>query len=227
MRWSWNTRTLKTLATTAAAIMAIALTSPAFGADEPTAPTEPSAPASNKPAAAAATSDLSHKYQFGVAVRMGSGYRVIAPYQEEDCGELDDQGNKKSVCGGMYPLWLEVSPSFGITSTLEVLVDIRIPLDKPSFTNSKGFFVAPGIKYFTDPESAFKFFLTAQIVFESQSQSGNAGLASFDFGVRSALGVQIDLVRYVGLYAQAGLIFGFNRWMSFLIDFGGGLQVRY
>ena len=87
--------------------------------------------------------------------------------------------------------------------------------------------VAPGIKYYTDPQGLFKFFLTLQLAFENQSQSVNQSLASFDFGVRSALGLHFDVLPYIGFYAQAGLIIGFTRWLSFLTDFGGGIQVRY
>jgi len=64
------------------------------------------------------------------------------------------------------------------------------------------------------------------VVFENQAQTDPA-IKSFDVGIRSALGIQFDLLRYVGLYAQAGLILGFSRWLSFLVDFGGRLQVRY
>jgi hypothetical protein len=205
------------------------LAAPALAADEPATPGEPAAP--SEPTAAAqpkpaAAESLSHKYQFGAAVRFGSGYRAIAPRNDEFCGEFDDEGEAKSICGDVYPLWLEISPSFGITASLEALVDFRIFLDEPDFTGSKGFFVAPGIKYYTDPEDLFKFFLTAQVVLESQDQP-EGGPDSFDFGLRSALGLHFDLLRYLGLYAQAGIVFGFTRWISFVADFGGGVQVRY
>jgi len=184
---------------------------------------EPSEPSPNKKPEPEETS-LDHRYQFGAAVRLGSGYRVIAPYEKEFCGQAD-----KSVCGGMYPLYLEISPSFGITGALEVLIDFRLPLDAPDYTGTKGFFFSPGIKYYTSPESLFKFYLTGQVVFEFQSvdHRGAADLASFDFGVRSAMGLQFDLLRYVGLFAQAGVVFGFSRWFTFLADFAGGVQVRY
>ena len=51
--------------------------------------------------------------------------------------------------------------------------------------------------------------------------------ALFDFGIRSALGLQFDILRYVGLFAQGGVILGFNRWLTFTVDFSGGVQVRY
>ncbi|MCC6750866.1 MAG: hypothetical protein IT371_24625 [Deltaproteobacteria bacterium] len=191
----------------------------AYAGDEPSKATPPEG-------AAPARKGLSHKYQVGLGVRVGSGYRIVAPYHEEFCGDKDDKGTPKSVCGGMYPFWIEFSPSFGITSSWEVFVDFRLPLATPRFSDARGFFLSPGLKYYTDPDGLFKMFLTFQPVFEFQGQA-TAGLANFDFGVRSVLGVNFDVLRYLGLYAQAGVILGFTRWLTFTADFGGGIQVRY
>jgi hypothetical protein len=199
-------------------------------AQEPTEPgksTEPSKPPEKTQSAAKRS--LSHKYQIGLAARAGTGYRVIAPYHDEFCGQWDKEvgGDKKSVCGSRQPVWLEISPSFGVTSSLEILVDVRIYLENldESLTKSRGYFFAPGIKYYTDPESFFKFFATGQVVFENQDYGGT--VSSFDVGIRSAIGINFDIVRYVGLYLQGGIILGLNRWMTFTVDFGAGFQVRY
>jgi hypothetical protein len=198
---------------------------------EPTEPTpqpaepasaEPSKPA-NKPPQEAKPVSLDHRFQLGLAIRVGTGYKVVMPYHEEFCGQED-----KSVCGHRQPVWLELSPSFGITRSLELLVDIRINLEDDPAAAGKGFFIAPGIKYYVDPESWFKFYATGQLVLESQDQlSRNSGLSAFDIGVRSALGIHFDILRYVGLYAQGGIILAFNRWLTFVVDFAGGVQVRY
>jgi hypothetical protein len=192
---------------------------------EPAPPAEPTKPPEKTQSAK--KKSLSHKYQIGLAARAGTGYRVIAPYHDEFCGQFDDKGGKKSVCGSRQPVWLEISPSFGVTGSLEILVDARIYLENldPNLTRSRGYFFAPGIKYFTDPESIFKFFATGQIVFENQDYGGT--VSSFDVGLRSVIGINFDVVRYVGLYLQGGIILGFNRWLTFTCDFGGGFQVRY
>jgi hypothetical protein len=188
-----------------------------FGAgDEPAE--EPSKPPGKKPQT---TTSLGHQWQFGFGVRAGTGYRVIMPYEEENCGEAD-----KSVCGGRQPFWLELSPSFGLLDSLELLVDVRLILEK-DFADSTGFFVAPGIKYYTDPEDIFKLYFTGQVVLESQDQKHEPSLSSFDIGIRSVLGLQFDILRYVGLFAQGGIIIGFKRWLTFSVDFAAGVQVRY
>jgi hypothetical protein len=193
---------------------------------EPKGPSaaEPTKPQEKTPTAA--RESLDHRYQFGLGIRAGTGYRVIAPYHEEYCGQKTDNGDNKSVCGGRQPFWLELSPSFGITPGLEVLLDVRLYLENDSVVNSKAWFLAPGLKYYTDPDSLFKFFLTGQLVLENQN-TGSSTLPSWDIGIRSALGLQFDVLRYVGLYAQGGVIVGFKRWLTFLVDFSGGVQLRY
>ena len=188
--------------------------------EEPSKPEEPSQPEEKKPQAAT-TASLGHRYQFGLGVRAGTGYRVIMPYHEESCGQED-----KSVCGSRQPFWLEISPSFGFTRSLELLVDVRLFLEE-DFTNSRGLFVAPGIKYYTDAEDLFKMYFTGQLVLESQKQIQNSGLTSFDIGVRSVLGIQFDILRYVGLFAQGGIIIGLKRWLTFVVDVAAGVQIRY
>ncbi len=186
-------------------------------AQEPTKPKEETRDAPKK--------GLSHKYQVGVGVRAGTGYRVIAPYHEEFCGDKKDDGGNKSVCGSRQKVWLELSPSFGVSSSLELLVDVRLYLEE-DFTKTKAFWLAPGIKYYTDPDSIFKFFASGQLVFENQDM-GTGGPKSFDFGIRSALGIQFDVIRYVGLFVQGGVTIAFLRWLTFTVDVGGGVQVRY
>ena len=167
---------------------------------------------------------LSHLYQFGLAVRAGTGYKTIAPYDDgQDCGNPG-----KRVCGSRQPVWLEISPSFGVTKSLELLVDVRLTLEA-DFADTKAFYVSPGIKYFTTPHDLFKFFLTGQLVFDYQDMDNltNAGLSSFDFAIRSALGLHFDVHKNFGFYLQGGIIFGFVRWLTFTVDGGAGIQVRY
>lgn len=211
----------------ACCLVALLVTSPASWAQS-SPEAEPSEPAPTERATTPEES-LGHGNQLGLGVRFGSGYRMLIPYNEEYCGEREDSGESKSLCRDRYPFWLELSPSYGLTDALELLVDVRIFLESPDFTNATGILLAPGFKYYTDAEDQLKFYLTGQLVFEIQEQdkAENPDLGNFDFGLRSALGMQLDLLRYVGLYVQAGLIFGFTRWFSFLADLSGGLQVRY
>lgn len=217
-----------------ALLVCAASAQPAQGGTAQTAPPQNQAPG---PAAAAAPAkkaeakeekeeSLDHRFQFGAAVRVGTGYRVIAPYNEEQCSGATGP-DKESICGGLYPVFLELSPSFGVTGSIELLVDFRLFLMDADYTAAKGFYISPGIKFYADAESRLKFFLTAQPVFELQDQTVNAGLSTFDFGLRSTVGLQFDFIRYIGAFIQGGVLFTFSRWLTFVADFSAGIQVRY
>ncbi len=160
----------------------------------------------------------------GLSLRAGTGYRVIAPYSDAFCGDYTDTGAFKNVCGSRQKAWLELSPSFGITSQLEILVDVRFAVEK-DFTGTTDLYIAPGIKYYSDADSWLKFYATGQVIFDLQDM-GAVPVSNFDVGLRSALGLHFDIIRYVGLFVQGGVNLGFKRWLTFVVDLGGGVQVR-
>jgi hypothetical protein len=167
---------------------------------------------------------LLHKYQLGIAVMPGAGYRGIFPYtgpndQMINCGQ---QG--KRVCTGMLPLFMDVQPSFGFAEHWDVLVDMRFGIGT-DFTTSRQFAVAPGFRYWVDPELGFKFYATIQGVFDATAQH-NALVKDNDFGVRNSNGFMFEVMRNLGFYIQLGETLGFVRWLRFEIDGGVGVQAR-
>lgn len=169
-----------------------------------------------------------HRFQFGLGLRSGTGFRAIVPYHEENCGELKADGTNKDVCSSRQPVWLEISPSFGLTEGLELLVDLRLSLEE-DFSKSRPLYFAPGVKYYPDAEEMFKFFIAGQMVFEiaEQDAAKNPDLTNFDMAMRAVLGVQLDVLRYLGFYLQGGTMLGFNRWLTVTADFAAGVQGRY
>ncbi|HJZ88496.1 MAG TPA: hypothetical protein VKN99_25160 [Polyangia bacterium] len=169
---------------------------------------------------------MDHHNQFGLSLAPGVGYRVIFPYNDgEFCGDLKDNGQPKRVCTARLPWFLELEVAFGILSRLDLIADFRFGLEQ-DFNTSHIFFFAPGIKYFIDPEKAFKLYATFQIVFDDESQM-NPNVNDFDFALRNANGLQYELARYLGLYAQFGETLGFVRWLRFELDFAWGVQGRF
>jgi len=213
----------------------------AWAADDeaPAAAPEPAAAAAASPAGASgpdATStvagrppkafpklrqaSLLHKYQLGIALLPGIGFRGIFPYQENvNCGE-----QAKRVCTGMLPFFLDAQPSFGFAEHWDVLVDLRFGIGT-DFTTSHQFAVAPGLRYWVDPELPFKFFATIQGVFDATAQH-NSMIKNNDFGVRNANGFMLEVMRNLGFYIQFGETLGFVRWLRFEIDGGVGVQAR-
>lgn len=163
---------------------------------------------------------LLHKYQLGIAVLPGVGFRGIAPYDDGiNCGQ-----QAKRVCTGMLPFFMDVQPSFGFAEHWDLLVDLRFGIDS-DFTRSRQFAIAPGVRYWVDPELPFKFFATIQGVFDATAQS-DPRLQDNDFGVRNSNGFMFDVMRNLGIYVQFGETLAFRRWLRFEIDGGVGVQAR-
>jgi hypothetical protein len=163
---------------------------------------------------------LLHKNQMGIAVLPGIGFRGIFPYGEMvNCGQ---QG--KRVCTGLLPLFMDVQPSFGFAEHWDALVDLRFGL-ATDFTSSHQFALAPGVRYWVDPELPTKFYATLQGVYDATAQH-IPGIKDNDFGFRNANGFMFEVMRNLGFYLQFGETLGFRRWLRFEIDGGVGVQAR-
>jgi hypothetical protein len=164
---------------------------------------------------------MTHYQQFGIALLPGTGYRGIFPYQEMvDCGQP-----LKRVCTSRIPTFLDVQPSFGFARRWDVLVDLRFGLGAES-TGSHQFAVAPGVRYWVDPEEHAKFFATIQIAYDTTPQHSVLLHHNDDVAVRNSNGFMFEVMRNFGVYVQFGETIGFVRWLRFEIDAGIGVQAR-
>jgi hypothetical protein len=164
---------------------------------------------------------LMHVDQFGLAVLPGSGYRIVAPYQDMvPCG----QANKR-VCTGWLPFFIDVQPSFGLSRHWDAIVDLRFGV-VADFSQSHQFAVAPGFRYWVDPDLDMKFFATLQGVYDLNPQH-DPNTKDYDFGVRNANGFIFEVMRNLGFYLQFGETLGFVRWLRFEVDGGIGVQARF
>jgi hypothetical protein len=164
---------------------------------------------------------LTHYQQFGIALLPGTGYRAIFPYQEMiNCGEP-----QKRVCTGRLRTFLDVQPSFGFAHHWDVLVDLRFGLEQ-DFTDSHQLTVAPGVRYWVDPDETTKFFATVQVAYDTTPQHDLFLHHNDDVAVRNSNGFMFEVMRNFGVYAQFGETIGFVRWLRFEIDAGIGVQAR-
>jgi hypothetical protein len=135
------------------------------------------------------------------------------------CGQ---QG--KRVCTGLLPFFLDTQASFGFAQHWDVLLDLRFGV-MTDFTQSREFAVAPGVRYWVDPDMMVKFYATIQGVYDATSQN-NLAVRNNDFGFRNANGLMFEVMRNLGFYVQFGETIGLARWMRFEIDGGVGVQAR-
>jgi hypothetical protein len=168
---------------------------------------------------------LSHDMQFGLAVLSGSGYRGIFPYQDNIfCGKIEN-GMSARVCSARIPVFVDVQASFGVAAHWDLLVDLRFGAEV-DFAGTRQFAVAPGFRYWIEPEDRAKIFTTVQVAYDTTVEH-NPALKSYDVAVRNANGLMIEVMRNLGFYAQFGETIGFVRWLRFEIDFGLGVQARF
>lgn len=206
---------------------------PADGATGPAAKrkanaaTTPAAPPAEEPRVFGGAAQASHKYQTGLSIMPGSGYRLIVPYKEsQDCGDRSG-GKEKRVCANYVPFFLDLQLSFGVVARADIIFDMRFGIQKdPAFTWSRQFALAPGIRFWLDQDVAFKFYTTLQFVYDHLDFRGT-GPRNDDVGMRNANGLMYDPMRNVGFFVQFAETIGMMRWFRIDLDIGMGAQIRF
>jgi hypothetical protein len=223
------------------AMLLMLATGPALAADDG-AGSAPAAPPPAAPAAAAAGDaaapdatmrefpslkrpSLVHAAQIGIALLPGTGYRGIFPYKSDELCEKPDGNVVHRVCTGRLPFFLDAQLSFGFAQHWDAIVDLRFGIEQ-DFTQTHQFAVAPGFRYWVDPELHTKFFATIQMAIDTTDQQ-QPGVQNNDFAVRNENGFMYDVMRNIGVYLQFGETIGFRRWLRFEIDGGLGVQARF
>jgi len=184
------------------------------------------------------TAATGHTRQFGISAQLGTGYRVLFPYNEEYCGQQSDSGERKSVCTGRSPFFMDLGVSYGVSPVLELLAEVRLGLEKDfsqgGVNGPRPLSFAAGVRLYVDPDGALKFFSTLEGVVETTDYSrstigaNGTGLDSgADFGVRNVNGVELDLHRTFGIYVHFGETMTFVNWLRFDLHAGVGLQARF
>ena len=178
-----------------------------------------------------------HKGQFGLALSVATGGRVIKTYDGEYCGDRDGNGNgtgNAAICVSRMPFVFDLTASYGVTSKIELLFEMRLGVER-DFGGSIGAsdgprlrHYAPGVKFYFADRGLLKFFSTAQIAIDATGYTDPAGgeLAT-DFAVRNANGLQLDFHDAYGAYAYFAEELSFRRWISVGAEVGVGFQGRY
>lgn len=173
--------------------------------------------------------ESNHRYQTGLSIMPGSGYRLIARYKDnQNCG--DSSGiQSKPVCAHSVPFFLDFQLSFGVAARADIIADIRFGLQSdPAIPGNHQFALAPGLRFWLDQDVLLKFYTTLQFVYDyTDFSAAGSGISSSDYGVRNANGLMYDPIRNVGFYVQFGETIGFARWFRIDLDVGLGAQIRF
>jgi hypothetical protein len=175
-----------------------------------------------------------HAHQIGVSVALGTGYRVLFPYNEEYCGQAG-----KSVCTGRSPFFFDLGLSYGVSTKVELLVSTKFGVEEDfegpgGEVGPKPFQLAAGARIYVEEEGQLKFFSSLEGVVEftdySSTTQGGGGVSvkdAADWGVRNTNGILFDFHRTFGVYAHFGETATFANWLRFELHGGLGVQVRF
>lgn len=166
---------------------------------------------------------LTHRNQVGIRVGAGIGGVLGVRYKNgPDCGTTPGE----SFCARAGTPFLDIDLSFGVSGSLEITALGRIGLTVDDFSRARPMLFGLGVRAYTPKEAVFKLFLGGRVYVDIQD-SPLAGREALDFGVRGDIGLQVDFVRYFGMYLQAGVGLQFVNSFTFLGDASAGLQTRF
>ena len=165
---------------------------------------------------------MSHEQQLGL--RLGAGAPFIFAVKYGEGPACDDEGNE--FCRRFGAPVLDLELAYGLTDTVELSVLARFGLGDDEAADSNPLAFGIGARAYTSAHAMFKGFLGARLMLDATS-SDAPEWKSVDVGARGELGLQFDVVRYVGIYAQVGASIMILRALSFAFDATGGVQARF
>ena len=177
----------------------------------------------------------SHKGEFGLSARFGTGVRGIATYNSDYCGVLDTSAKNGNapVCTQRSPVFLELEPSYGIAQSVELALGLHFGLEAdfgptPMTSGPHAFRLEPGARFFLGESGHSKLFVQPSLLIDfSHYEKQAGGSYGNDVGVRVNEGYWIDFHRAVGFYVFVAESLEFSRWIYADLDIGIGIQGRY
>ena len=190
------------------------------------------------PASKADNDSFGHGQQFGLRVGLVGGYNMIFRYDQSPlCSPYDatkPAKDQQKFCGHGAPLAIDLAASFAVLDFLEPYVFMRLGLAGETQTDTLPLKVlGAGARIYTMSDSAFKIFIEPALGFEFEGGAGTVSYPGYnpqyknDLLIHLAAGPQIDVARYVGFFADAGLTTGILRSIHTQLELQAGVQARF
>jgi hypothetical protein len=182
----------------------------------PTAPADVAAPGTEEIL-------YDHRYQVGVRVGFGFAYQFAIKYGDgAECSDPAGETFCRHLIGGL----IDVELTFGVTEGLEIGFLGRFGLANDPVAENIPIVLGLGIRGYIPPPGHFKAYIGAKLIMDL-TQSDLALWEDIDVGARAEIGVQYDILRYLGVYLQFGVTVQILRAFAFPLDVTGGLQARF
>lgn len=168
-----------------------------------------------------------HAMQIGLRAGFGVPFLIAARYSKSNPPCTDDPKKlNSSFCNRFMAPISEYELSFGLSDGFELTGLFRMGLSKDDVSGSLPVGFGFGFRSYTSPKSMFKFYLGVKGILDI-TNSDLPGWKSTDIGGRAEVGVQLDVLRYVGIWAHIAENIMVLREFAFVTDLLGGVQVRF
>ncbi len=165
---------------------------------------------------------LHHASQVGIRAGIAVPYVFAVKYGTGPrCGD-----GGETFCRRLGAALVDLELGFGVSEGVELSLLARLGLADDAAANARPVAFGLGVRAYGSPHSMVKLYFGGRVVLDVTS-SQTEEWSSVDVGGRGELGLQVDFVRYVGMYLQLGETLTVLRGFYFVTDLSAGVQARF
>ncbi|MBN2719333.1 MAG: hypothetical protein JXX14_26015 [Deltaproteobacteria bacterium] len=170
-----------------------------------------------------------HKFQGVVNITTGTGWYMVAPYDKNDphkaCGYNEDD-ESEPVCTGRSSWYMDFLGGFGVRPGLELVLMFRQGVEGAELGSPQTRRFGGGFKIYKPSDTLVKMGFGIIPLFDFSERHPQSDAAN-DFVIHIPILLQVDVVRWLGVYAQVAPNMSFISEFRFDINFGIGIQGRF
>lgn len=170
--------------------------------------------------------DRDHERMGVLRIAFGMPYLVAIKYADGPLCEPTDVPEDQTFCARAGEPFLDLEAGFAVTHRLEIVGAVTVSLDDDPIALAKPRAYGIGLRGYTADEAIVKGFFGARLVLD-HTPSDADDWSNVDFGVRGDFGIQVDPVRWLGIFVQGAVGVRLLRGFTFLPEASAGLQIRF
>lgn len=170
--------------------------------------------------------DRDHEFMGVLRIGFGMPYLIAIKYADGPLCEPTTEPDDQTFCARAGEPFLDLEAGFAFTHRLEVVGAVTLSLDEDPIALAKPRAFGIGIRGYTSDEAIVKGFFGARLVLDYTSSDAD-DWSNLDFGVRGDFGIQVDPIRWLGIFLQGAVGIRLLRGFTFLPEASAGLQIRF
>lgn len=170
--------------------------------------------------------DRDHEFMGVLRIGFGMPYLIAIKYADGPLCEPTTEPDDQTFCARAGEPFLDLEAGFAFTHRLEVVGAVTLSLDEDPIALAKPRAFGIGVRGYTSDEAIVKGFFGARLVLDYTSSEAD-DWSNLDFGVRGDFGIQVDPIRWLGIFLQGAVGIRLLRGFTFLPEASAGLQIRF